>query len=328
MTDSYRVDKSKHPPPKEDYVGAGTEDRLGIGKMGGKRRAPQGLPHLPGGAFGRPMWDDYWKCAVVGQHKARMESGEQLVRATRGWQRRTAAVNPSLNPGTVVLAVPQTDYTYSFGEHATGRGESKPMQVPPDSPNKYGWYHQARRNAVGRGRPNRETQLWAQTIKKSKDHIGYGNGMIGYGDVQSTSLAGDSPSWMFGMRMIPGVVGSGFPRWPYSMVEATDKSKGELVCKNRYFQRGPNLSTIEQIGGKPPHRCDRQVLDFRQKLYKSISARDQINRVDDKAASSLKHAGSVCKTPRFPISEYKSTDPDFNKFGLETNRSCMRLKRF
>merc|ERR1712196_756943 len=98
------------------------------------------------------------------------------------------------------------------------------------------------------------------TIKKSKDHIGYGNGMIGYGDVQATSLDPNSPAWMFGLRMVPGVVGSGFPRWNYCMIE----SPGKLVVKPRYFQRGPNMSTIETIGGEPPIRYDRSIIDYRQ----------------------------------------------------------------
>lgn len=104
---------------------------------------------------------------------------------------------------------------------------------------RHGWYHQATRNAVGKKRPNLETHGWAMTIKKSKDHIGYGNGMIGYGDVQATSLDSNSPSWMFGMRMVPGVVGSGMPRWNYCQIE-----DGKLNVKPRYFQRGPNMSEL------------------------------------------------------------------------------------
>jgi len=159
----------------------------------------------------------------------------------------------------------------------------------------------------GRKLPNREKEYWAQTIKKSKDHIGYGNGMIGYGDVQSTSLAEDCPSWMFGMRMMPGVVGSGFPRWQYCMVE-----DGQLVTKPRYFQRGANLGTIETIGGKKPPRYDRTVLDYRQAL--AVSTKPKINHFDDKSKSSLIGGGCVCEKPYLPNSGHQTKDPDHRIF--------------
>ena len=67
----YREDRAKHPRPGHVRVGVGAEDGLGIGKTGGKKRAPKGLPHLPGGSFGRPLWDDYWKSALTGQQAER-----------------------------------------------------------------------------------------------------------------------------------------------------------------------------------------------------------------------------------------------------------------
>lgn len=150
------------------------------------------------------------------------------------------------------------------------------------------------------------------TIKKSKDHIGYGNGMIGYGDVQATSLDSNSPSWMFGMRMVPGVVGSGMPRWNYCQIE-----DGKLNVKPRYFQRGPNMTTIETVGGEPPIRYDRQIIDYRQVPPKN-SAREMAKIVNkagmDVRKSSLVGSGAVSTAPKLPDSNYKVTEPDHREY--------------
>ena len=40
------------------------------------------------------------------------------------------------------------------------------------------------------------------TLEKSKDHIGYGDGTIGYGDVQETAISAESPDFCVGVRMV------------------------------------------------------------------------------------------------------------------------------
>ena len=47
--------------------------------------------------------------------------------------------------------------------------------------------------------------LWSMLhsiVEKSKDHIGYGNGTIGYGDIQSTTISDESPTYNVGLRMV------------------------------------------------------------------------------------------------------------------------------
>ncbi|CAD7943724.1 unnamed protein product [Amoebophrya sp. A25] len=141
--------------------------------------------------------------------------------------------------------------------------------------------------------------------------------MIGYGDVQATSLASDAPQWMFGVRMVPGVVGSGMPRWQYSMVEEDPRAPGKAILniQKRYFQRGPNLSTIENVGLKPPpgyKRNDRGMIDYRQPL--PVSNKVDVNRVSDKRVSGMTGTGAIVKPVVMPPSNHHSVEPDFRVF--------------
>lgn len=88
----YPLDPSKHPSPGHVQVGANTEDKLLIGKTGGKKRAPKGLPHLPGGKFGRPLYDGYWKSAVVGRQAERFRRDQALSWALDRWNKEVGGL--------------------------------------------------------------------------------------------------------------------------------------------------------------------------------------------------------------------------------------------
>lgn len=324
------LDLNSAPQPGHVLVSSNTEDALLIGKTGGKKRAPKGLPHLPGGKFGRPLWEGYWKSSVSGKQAERMRKDISMSGALDRWNKQVTHSNPSLNPvlNTVGTLPSKSDYDFADdrrNKDFTGRSHSITARSnSSDSSNstrassssdphsggkrahsadpkidvtRHAWYHRAVRDDPSYAEKERAMQ--AALIKKSKNHIGYGNGMIGYGDVQATSLDKESPSWMFGMRMVSGVVGSGFPRWQYCMVE-----DGKLNTQPRYFERGPNLSTIETIGGAPP--STRNPTPAKNKL--------DINRVPDKRASSLIGPGAICKKPIFPPSSHKTQDPDHRIF--------------
>mmetsp|Transcript_22256 Transcript_22256/g.56191 ORF Transcript_22256/g.56191 Transcript_22256/m.56191 type:complete len:332 (+) Transcript_22256:68-1063(+) len=322
----YRVDTSKHPAPGFVAVGRETIEDLGLGTRTKKARATSGNPHLPGGSFGRPTHDVYWKKAVQGGQKERENADKKLSVATHQWNLAVRNKNPSVNAAVGTLRQTKSDgniepyithensgYKYEAPSHIASTRTSSSTTDEVYDYRKHGWYHDVTRKKLGVNRPNVETEEWAQLIKKSKDHIGYGNGMIGYGDVQSTSLAPDAPSWMFGMRMVPGVVGSGMPRWQYCMVEEDPKTgKGILNTQMRYFQRGPNMSTIETVGGAKPVRNDRSIIDFRQPL--PASRKPDINRVSDKRQSGMQGTGAVVKPVIMPPSNHHVVEPDFRLF--------------
>lgn len=110
---------------------------------------------------------------------------------------------------------------------------------------KHGWYHPRARSKQDYLReaegPDPRNRSWAWDIRKSKDHIGYGDGTIGYGDVQESAISGNTPDWFVGVRMCDGPYG--VPRFP-----ACDIIDGKLVMNGRQFKRSDNLSIVETIG--------------------------------------------------------------------------------
>jgi len=101
-----------------------------------------------------------------------------------------------------------------------------------------GWYHPSTRLRTLQDPSADVRHAWAATIRKSKDHIGYGDGTIGYGDVQETAVSRDAPDWFPGVRMVPGPYG--IPRFP-----AIGFENSKLQTTYPRFSKGPNLSVIQ-----------------------------------------------------------------------------------
>lgn len=119
---------------------------------------------------------------------------------------------------------------------------------------KHGWYHPLGRkyaSALARDDQSRVKKTWAATIRKSKDHIGYGDGTIGYGDVQESAISKECPDYFVGARMVPGPKTNGgifgnVHRFPgVSIQTAEDGSKPYMKFHTPVFLPGPNLSVIE-----------------------------------------------------------------------------------
>jgi hypothetical protein len=110
---------------------------------------------------------------------------------------------------------------------------------------KHGWYHPKARSKQEYLReadgPDANNRSWGWDIRKSRDHIGYGDGTIGYGDVQESAISSNTPDWFVGVRMCDGPYG--VPRFP-----ACDIIDGKLVMNGRQFKRGANLSIVENVG--------------------------------------------------------------------------------
>lgn len=211
-----------------------------------KRCAKAGTMHLPGGLgrtnsepvlVGPKGWlTDNRKIHAV---KSRQER-KRLVHVSRGNvsltqesffepQRFTAGLRNDVLPG---------------GGMSHGVKILSPEDASFDS-SKHGWYHpKARqqqdylREANGADPMNRS---WGWDIRKSRDHIGYGDGTIGYGDVQESAISANVPDWYVGVRMCDGPYG--VPRFP-----ACDIVDGKLVMNGRQFKRAANLSIVETIG--------------------------------------------------------------------------------
>jgi len=174
---------------------------------------------------------------------------EDDSRRERLFQRASSLLNPSVNAEKAALyqsqsASPALKRYLPHGgknqgaknpeEHIRHEGNIKEYDI-----SRHGWYHpkaKAWQNMLRFDGPNRS---WAWDIRKSKDHIGYGDGTIGYGDVQESAISQDCPEWMVGARMVDGPYG--VPRFPSCEVN----DEGVLQMNGRVFSKGPNLSIIE-----------------------------------------------------------------------------------
>jgi len=111
---------------------------------------------------------------------------------------------------------------------------------------KHGWYHPRARSHNDMLALNQGSRSWAKDIKMSHNHIGYGDGIIGYGDVQETAISSDFPEWGSGPRTVPGPYGvAELSRDRVGRFPACFISNGQLRTLLPTFKRGPNLSIIE-----------------------------------------------------------------------------------
>lgn len=126
-----------------------------------------------------------------------------------------------------------------------------PREVPKcDStgydPTKHAWYHpkgrakQAQLKQEHGADPNSRQGSWLHDMRKAKDHVGYGNGSMARGRIQTTAVSREVPDWMVGVRMAdpPPPFVQRFPAW-----EVTD---GKVAMNTRIFEHGPNFSVKEK----------------------------------------------------------------------------------
>merc|ERR1719446_851412 len=84
-------------------------------------------------------------------------------------------------------------------------------------------------------------------IKKSHDHIGYGNGILDCGEVQGTALSVDFPEWGSGPRQVPGPYGTqGLKGDRVGRFTKPVIQNGTMRTLIPYYSRGPNLSIVER----------------------------------------------------------------------------------
>jgi hypothetical protein len=211
-----------------------------------KRCAKSGTMHLPGGLgrtnsepvlFGPKGWlTDNRRIHAVKSHQER----HRLVNVARG---NASLYNEGFFEPERLSAGQRTD-VYPGGGMSHGCKILSPEDATFDS-TKHGWYHPKARSKQDQLResqgPDPMNRSWGWDIRKSRDHIGYGDGTIGYGDVQESANSANTPDWFVGVRMCDGPYG--IPRFP-----ACDIIDGKLVMNGRQFKRGANLSIVETVG--------------------------------------------------------------------------------
>merc|ERR1719197_2255324 len=111
---------------------------------------------------------------------------------------------------------------------------------------KHGWYHPLGRKYQDMLTLNQGPRSFAADIRQSHNHIGYGDGIIGYGDIQHTSVSHDMPEWASGPRTVPGPYGTqGLKGDRVGRYMKPVISEGQMRHFVPSFKRGPNLSIVE-----------------------------------------------------------------------------------
>jgi hypothetical protein len=97
-------------------------------------------------------------------------------------------------------------------------------------------------------------------MRKARDHVGYGDdGVVNWGDVQSTAVSGDNPDWFVGPRTQPGPFNTKYVpvrRCPVVKIQGKDM---KIMAKS--YEQGMCLDVVETLhpGPKPatPAKVDR-----------------------------------------------------------------------
>lgn len=128
-------------------------------------------------------------------------------------------------------------------ENNNWAGGGVPDHAPADKLARYDPFHHQWYHTVTRMRSSPIVgPSTAEVTRKARDHIGYDNGAVGYGDIQCTAVSYMSPFWFGPFRMVEGPCTNlpNVPRCPH--VDIKDR---KLKINYRQYKRGPNLSNIE-----------------------------------------------------------------------------------
>lgn len=261
------------------------------------KRCTSNSPNLPGGVLGRTLTEPTLR-PPEGWMYERGRRQEQDARREQMFQRASSMLNPSVNADKAVLFASPGKSSASPGlkseRFLPHGGKAQGAKIPDDrlagsikeyDGCRHGWYHPKANDWQRMLRFDGGNRSWAWDIRKSRDHIGYGDGTIGYGDVQESAISQECPEWWVGVRMVDGPYG--VPRFPACEVN----DDGKLQMNNRVFSKGPNLSIIEtEIAGPSG--------------FLSNSAEGSRSGGDSRRSSEGSKASSVLSTPHFD--DYKN----------------------
>jgi hypothetical protein len=86
----------------------------------------------------------------------------------------------------------------------------------------------------------------AWQMRKARNHIGYGDdGMVNWGDIQTTAVSGDGPDWFVGSRTVPGpFTTKTVPVRRHPFVHIDGK---QMRIRGKVFEQGEHLDCIETL---------------------------------------------------------------------------------
>jgi len=161
---------------------------------------------------------------------------------------------------------------------------------------------------------------WAWTMRKARDHIGYGdisNPCVNRSDFQGTTVSGDAPNWFIGLRTMPGPMSTkAVParRCPRVTVEGKN-----MKVRSKTFERGDCLSTTVHVhdSSRPPTPPPRQ--DTRPKWM--IAANVEHLETPRAKRCHLQGSGGRPKAANLPVSNFTTKDPRYMHLSMHTMRA-------
>lgn len=115
---------------------------------------------------------------------------------------------------------------------------------------KHGWHDpRGQAEAERLARPS-EVGSWAWTMRKARDHVGYGDdGVVNWGDIQSSAVSGDVPDWFIGPRTQPGPMNTKYV--PVRRCPVVKIQGKEMTIRAKSYEQGPCLDTLETLHPGP-----------------------------------------------------------------------------
>eukprot|EP00933_Yihiella_yeosuensis_P028778 TRINITY_DN22596_c0_g1_i1.p1 TRINITY_DN22596_c0_g1~~TRINITY_DN22596_c0_g1_i1.p1 ORF type:complete len:324 (-),score=55.10 TRINITY_DN22596_c0_g1_i1:70-1041(-) len=238
----------------------------------GKLCAANGTPHIPGtmqrahsmpnSAFTCPSGWAADTCSSVSsrgrEYKERMRRTASLAHSmTSGsWGDVGATLRPSTSQVVETIRCPG-------GGRTQGALDLRPQTSAVYDSAKHGWQHPIAQAESRRLANPAESGSWKWMMRKARDHIGYGDdGMVNWGDVQTTAISGDGPAWLVGPRTVPGPFSTKtvpVRRCPEVSIKGQDMriraktyTQGEGLCSNEIIHDTPFPPTPEKVRKKIP----------------------------------------------------------------------------
>jgi hypothetical protein len=89
-------------------------------------------------------------------------------------------------------------------------------------------------------------------MRKARDHVGYGDdGIVNWGDVQTSAVSGDVPDWFVGPRTQVGPMNTKYV--PVRRCPVVKIQGKEMTIRAKSYEQGAALDTVETLhpGPKP-----------------------------------------------------------------------------
>lgn len=139
-------------------------------------------------------------------------------------------------------------------------------------PRKHGW-HDPRGQAENTrlcDPPAARSHAW--NSRKARDHIGYGeDGMVSWGDIQSTAVSQDGPTWFVGTRTVPGPFST--KTVPVRRCPLVHLDGQTVRARGKTYEHAGNLRTVETLHASndvPIKTKKKAVQDFNPAMYHSM----------------------------------------------------------